>query len=59
MAHAQYPKTVALTEGLEEGWQDYQRLHPGATFSGTMRALLSQFLREEKEEARCDTMTRT
>ena len=59
MAHAQYPKTVALTEGLEEGWQAYQQAHPGVTFSGTMRALLSQFLREEKEEALCGTTTKT
>jgi len=56
MATPQYVKTVAITEGLEEGWQAYQRAHPGVTFSGTMRALLSQFLREEKEEALCKTI---
>lgn len=49
MSQAQYMKTVSLTESLEEGWQVYQAAHPGVTFSGTMRALLSQFLREEQE----------
>ena len=56
MAQPQYPKTVALTESLEEGWQAYRSAHPGVTFSGTMRVLLSQFLREEREEAVCKTI---
>jgi hypothetical protein len=58
MAHAQYVRTVAITEGLETGWQTYQRQHPGVTFSGTMRALLSQFLTEAKE-APCVSTTTT
>ncbi len=53
MASPQYIKTVSITEGLEEEWQVYQAAHPGVTFSGTMRALLSQFLTEEKESLSC------
>ena len=44
MAQPSYPRTVNLTEELEQAWQVYLMAHPTESFSGFCKKLIEEAL---------------
>ncbi len=42
-----YPRPVNLTKELESAWQTHKRLHPGDSFNGLVRHILTDYFTRE------------